>query len=123
MRNGTGIPLLGREGECGRLDRLVEGVRGGHGGALVLHGEAGIGKTALLDYAAGAAGGLRLIRVRGVETEAGLDFATLHQVCVPLLDRLGGLSAPQQEALRAAFGLACGPPPDRFLAGLATLSL
>jgi DNA-binding CsgD family transcriptional regulator len=124
--------LLGRDGaagltdrvaECAVLDRLVEAVLVGESRALVVHGEPGIGKTALLDYLARRAQGCRVVRAAGVEPEMELAFAGLHQLCAPLLDRLGALPVPQAEALRTAFGMSAGPPPDRFLVGLAVLSL
>src|SRR6185436_898673 len=85
--------------------------------------EAGVGKTALLDYAVGSATDLRVVRVVGVESEMELAFASLHQLCAPMLGRLRRLPAPQREALRIVFGLTDGPPPDLFLIGLAVLSL
>jgi DNA-binding CsgD family transcriptional regulator len=123
--SGTGKPrsLYGRRGECAALDELLGQVRSGHGTVLVLRGAAGAGKTALLDYAARAARGCRLARAAGVRSEMELPFAGLHQLCAPMLDRLEHLPAPQREALRTAFGLAERPPPDRFLVGLAILSL
>ena len=90
---------------------------------LVLRGEAGIGKTALLDYAVASAAGLRVLRATGVEPEMELAFAGLHQLCGPMLNRLGRLPDPQRAALETAFGLAAGPAPDRFLVGLAVLNL
>jgi len=90
---------------------------------LVMHGEAGVGKTALLEYVAGRARECRLARVTGVPSEMELAFAGLHQLCAPMLSRAECLPAPQGEALRIAFGLTQGPPPDRFLVGLAVLSL
>ena len=89
----------------------------------VLRGEAGVGKTALLEYVAERASGCRIARVAGVESEMELAFAGLHQLCAPMLDGLGGLPGPQQDALRAAFGLQDGGAPDRFLVALAVLSL
>ncbi len=123
--SGTGKPrsLYGRRGECAALDELLGQVRGGHGTVLVLRGEAGAGKTALLDYVARAARGCRLARAAGVRSEMELPFAGLHQLCAPMLYRLEHLPAPQREALRTAFGLTERPPPDRFLVGLAILSL
>lgn len=105
------------------MDGLLEGVRGGRSAALVVCGEAGVGKTALLRYAIESAVGMRVIRAVGVESEMELAFATLHQLCMPMLDRLGHLPGPQRDALRTAFALTEGPAPDRFLVGLATLSL
>ena len=115
--------LRGRGSECARLDGLLTEVRAGHSAALVMRGEAGVGKTALLDYLAGSAAGLRVLRVAGVESEMELAFAALHQMCGPVLDRLSRLPEPQRAALGTAFGLQAGPPPDPFLIGLAVLSL
>ncbi len=115
--------LLGRRGELQVLDGLLNGVRGGRSAVLVVRGEAGVGKTALVDHAVGAAPDLRVVRAVGVESEMELPFAALHQLCGPMLDRLGRLPDPQSDALRTAFGLAAGPAPDRFLLGLAVLSL
>jgi DNA-binding CsgD family transcriptional regulator len=115
--------LRGRRDECEVLDGLLAEVRDGRSGVLVLRGEAGVGKTALLDYTARAASGLRFVRVSGAASETELTFAGLQQLCAPFLDRLGRLPGPQQAALAAAFGLAAGPAPDRFLAGLGLLNL
>jgi len=90
---------------------------------LVVHGDPGVGKTVLLDYLARGTSGCRLLRVAGVQSEMELAFAGLHQLCVPMLDRLDRLPVPQRAALQTAFGLSAGPPPDRFLVGLAVLSL
>ena len=105
------------------LDGLVEAVRGGGSRALVVRGEAGVGKTALLEYLAGRASGCRVVSAAGVESEMELAFAVLHQLCGPVLHRLDAVPAPQREALNVTFGLAAGPAPDRFLVGLAVLSL
>jgi DNA-binding CsgD family transcriptional regulator len=115
--------LRGRRAECGVLDGLLEGVRGGHSAVLVVRGEAGVGKTALLDYAVASAPDLRSARATGVESEMELAFAGLHQLCGPMLDGLERLPDPQRDALRIAFGLETGPAPDRFRVGLAVLSL
>src|SRR5215831_4977750 len=115
--------LYGRRRECGVLDELLEQVRRGHSAVLVMRGKAGVGKTALLEYVARGARGCRLVRVTGVRSEMALAFAGLHQLCAPMLSRAECLPVPQREALRTAFGLAEGPPPDRFLVGLAVLSL
>jgi DNA-binding CsgD family transcriptional regulator/tetratricopeptide (TPR) repeat protein len=115
--------LVGRAKEVGALEDALAAVRDGLSGVLVLRGEAGIGKTALLDWAAGMAGDMRVARVAGVESEMDLGFAGLHQLLMPLLGGLDGLPGPQRAALQSAFGLAAGPPPDRFLVGLATLTL
>jgi DNA-binding CsgD family transcriptional regulator/tetratricopeptide (TPR) repeat protein len=120
---GSSRRLLGRRGECETLDALLEGVRDGRSAVLVIRGEAGMGKTALLDYAAESASDLRVVRAVGVESEMELPFAALHQLCWPMLDRLERLPSPQRDALGTAFGLRAGPPPDRFLVGLAVLSL
>src|SRR5689334_12749635 len=115
--------LLGRAGERQRLDRLLDNVRGGQSAVLVLRGEAGVGKTALLRYCARQASGLRVARIAGVESEMELAFAGLHQLCAPMLGRLEALPAPQRAALGVALGLESGPAPDRFLVALAALSL
>jgi DNA-binding CsgD family transcriptional regulator len=116
-------PLRGRRQECQVLDRLLEDVRSGAGRVLVLRGEAGVGKSALLDHLRGRASGCRLARVAGVESEMELAFAGLHQLCAPMLDRLERLPVVQRDALQAAFGMTDDGPPDRFLVGLAVLSL
>jgi DNA-binding CsgD family transcriptional regulator len=115
--------LRGRSAECADLDRLLDMVRSGHSAVLVLRGEAGIGKTALLSYAAERAEGCRVLRAVGVESEMELPFAGLQQLCAPLLAGLERLPAPQQNALEIAFGLSSGTPPDRFFVGLAALGL
>jgi DNA-binding CsgD family transcriptional regulator len=120
---GRGSGLVGRRTECRALDQLLEEVRAGQSRALVLHGEPGAGKSALLEYLAGRAGGCRLLRVSGVQSEMELAFAGLHLLCAPLLGRLEVLPGPQAAALRTAFGMSGGPPADRFLVGLAVLGL
>jgi DNA-binding CsgD family transcriptional regulator len=115
--------LVDRQRERQALDGLVQDLRSGRGWALVVRGEAGVGKSALLEYAAGAAADMRVVRAAGVESEMELAFAGLHQLCVPLLDRLERLPAPQRDALGIAFGLRSGGAPDRFLVGLAVLTL
>jgi DNA-binding CsgD family transcriptional regulator len=115
--------LLGRRGECAELDRLLDAVRAGRSGALVVRGEPGVGKTALLRYVIESASDLTVARALGVESEMEVPFAALHQVCAPMLDRLGLLPAPQGDALRTVFGLSVGSVPDRFMVGLAVLSL
>ncbi len=122
-RHGLPHVLRGRGGECATLDGLLEGVRGGRSAALVVYGEAGVGKTALLRYAVESAADMRVVQAVGVESEMELAFAALHQLCGPLLDRLEHLPGPQRDALGTAFGLIAGPAPDRFLVGLAVLSL
>jgi DNA-binding CsgD family transcriptional regulator len=109
--------------ECRRLDALILGARNGTSATLVVRGEPGIGKSVLLDYLLTHAGGCRLVRVAGVESEMELAFAALHQLCAPFMRELNRLPDPQRVALATAFGLEAGPPPDRFLVGLATLSL
>ena len=118
-----GSELRGRRSECESLDRLLEDVRAGHSRALVLRGEAGVGKTALLEYLAASASGCRIARSAGVESEMELAFAGLHQLCAPLLSHLADLPAPQRDALGTAFGLTGGAAADRFLVSLAVLSL
>jgi DNA-binding CsgD family transcriptional regulator len=115
--------LVGRRSECDVLDRLLSDVRGGRSGVLVLLGEAGVGKTALVEYAIGAASGFRVARAVGVESEVELAFAALQQLCAPMLDRLNRLPTPQRDALATAFGLSAGTAPERFLVGLAALNL
>jgi DNA-binding CsgD family transcriptional regulator len=115
--------LLDRTSEREVLDELLAQVRAGQSGVLVIRGEAGIGKTALLRYAARHAGGFRVAQVTGVEAEMELPFAGIHQLCVPLLDQLDALPQPQRDALNVALGLASGDVPDRFLVGLAVLGL
>jgi len=115
--------LTDRHAECDVLGRLVAAVRAGESRALVVHGEPGVGKTALLEYLAGQASGCRVVRAGGVQSEMELAFAALHQLCAPMLDHLERLPAPQRDALRTAFGLSAGPAPDRFLIGLAVLGL
>jgi DNA-binding CsgD family transcriptional regulator len=115
--------LLGRAGERQVLDRLLESVRGGQSAVLVVRGEAGAGKTALLHYCGRQASGFRVAHVAGVEAEMELPFAALHQLCTPMLDHLDALPEPQQDAARIALGLSSGNAPDRFLVALAVLSL
>jgi DNA-binding CsgD family transcriptional regulator len=115
--------LRGRSSECALLDDLVSAIRRGESRSLVLRGEAGIGKTALLEYLIASASDLTVVRAAGVQSDMELAYASLHQLCGPLLDRLEGLPAPQRDALRIVFGLSAGPAPDRFFVGLAVLSL
>jgi hypothetical protein len=115
--------LLDRLPERAALSGLLEAARAGRSGVLVVRGEPGVGKTVLLDWAVESAAGLRVARVAGVESEMELAFAALQQLCAPMLDKLAGLPDPQREALGVAFGLNTGPAPDRFLVGLAVLSL
>jgi DNA-binding CsgD family transcriptional regulator len=124
-RRGRSTGLTDRHHERGVLDRLVEAVRAGEGQALVVRGDPGVGKTALLEYVASQApgAGCRMARAAGVQSEMELAFAGLHQLCAPILSRAERLPVPQRDALRTAFGLAAGPPPDRFLVGLAVWGL
>jgi DNA-binding CsgD family transcriptional regulator len=115
--------LLGRRGERRRLDRLLACVRSGESAALVIRGEPGVGKTTLLEYLAERAAGCRVARVGGVQSEMELAFAALHQLCAPMRDRLDHLPAPQRDALGTALGLIAGDASDRFLIGVAVLSL
>src|SRR6186997_2087821 len=100
--------LLGRRRECAALDRVLADVRTGHSRALVIRGEAGVGKSVLLDYLAEQAKGCRVIRAAGTESEMELAFAGLHQLLAPVLDHRNGLPAPQWDALARAFGLSAG---------------
>jgi hypothetical protein len=113
----------GRTSEREVLDRLLERVRGRRSAALVIRGEAGVGKTALLRYAARQASGFRVAQISGVESEMELPYAGLHQLCAPILTQVDALPEPQQVALRVAFGVSSGDAPDRFLVALATLGL
>jgi DNA-binding CsgD family transcriptional regulator len=120
---GGAMELIDRGAERDTLDRFVAAIRAGESRALVVSGEAGIGKTALLDYLAANASGCRLVRIAGVQSEMELPFAALHQLCAPMLDGLQRLPPPQRDAVRTAFGMSSGPVPDRFLVGLGVLSL
>jgi DNA-binding CsgD family transcriptional regulator len=120
---GLAAVLHGRRDDREVLDRLLDAVRGGRSRVLVMTGEPGVGKTALLESAIGSASGFRVMRAVGVESEMELPFAALQQLCAPMLHRLERLPAPQRDALGVAFGLAAGNVPDRFLVGLAVLSL
>lgn len=115
--------LLDREHERSTLDDLLSAVRQGESRVLVVRGDAGVGKTALLEHVVGTATGTRLLRAQGIESEMELAFAALHQLCAPLLDALSDLPAPQRAALETIFGHRAGPAPDQFLVGLAVLSL
>jgi DNA-binding CsgD family transcriptional regulator len=118
-----GLTLRGRRDECAALDRLLNRAQAGRSGVLVVRGEAGVGKTALLDYAIASASVMRIVRASGVEAEMELAFAAVQQLCAPLFDRLEGLPAPQRHALEITFGLSEGPAPDRFFVSLAVLGL
>ena len=113
----------GRARERQALDGLLDRVRGGESAVLVIRGEAGIGKTALMRYCARQASGCQLAQIHGVESEMELPLAALHQLCTPMLSSLDALPEPQQRVLRVAFGLTSEPAPDRFVLGLAVLSL
>src|SRR4051812_17560402 len=113
--SGSWPGLLGRRSERDTLSSLVAAAKAGRSQVLVLRGEAGIGKTALLDFLLERAAGCQVARAAGVESEMELPFAGLHQLCGPYLDRLGKLPAPQRDALGTAFGLQSGSAPDRFL--------
>jgi DNA-binding CsgD family transcriptional regulator len=115
--------LLGRTSERLAIDRLLADVRGGQSASLVIRGEPGIGKTALLRYAARRASGFRVEHITGVEAEMELPYAGIQQLCAPMLPRLDMLPQPQQDGLRVALGLAPGQVPERFLVGLAVLGL
>jgi hypothetical protein len=119
------LNLSGRRTERDAVERLLADAKAGRSGALVVRGEAGIGKTALLEHARDSAvtSGFRVESLVGAESEAQLGFAGLHQLCAPVLDRARTLPEPQQAALEVAFGLRVGVVPDRFLVGLATLNL
>ena len=120
---GRRTHLLGRATECALLDDVVSAIRRGEGRSLVLRGEAGIGKTALLKHLVDSAPDLTVLRAVGAESEMELAYASLHQLCAPLLERLLSLPEPQAQALETVFGLSSGAAPDRFLVGLAVLSL
>jgi DNA-binding CsgD family transcriptional regulator len=123
VTEGPAEVLHDRRSEREALERLLETVRGGQSRVLVVSGEPGVGKTALLESAIGSASGFRVLRSVGVESEMELAFAASQQLCAPLLDRLDRLPVPQRDALGVAFGLRAGDAPDRFLVGLAVLSL
>src|SRR5438270_2183082 len=123
VTEGPAEVLHGRRVEREALERLLDAVRRGQSRVLVVSGEPGVGKTALLESVIGSASGFRVMRAVGVESEIELAFAALQQLCAPMLDRLDRLPAPQQDALGLAFGLRAGDAPDRFLVGLAVLSL
>jgi DNA-binding CsgD family transcriptional regulator len=118
-----GLVLRGRRDECAVLGGLLDGARDGRSGVLVLRGDAGVGKTALVEFAIESATGLTVLHAAGCEAEMELAFAALHQCCAPVLDRLDGLPGPQRDALATTFGLAAGAVPDRFFVGLAVLGL
>ncbi|MDX6410095.1 MAG: hypothetical protein QOE13_3166, partial [Gaiellaceae bacterium] len=127
MAGGESAPaeplLRGRQDECAVLDGLLEDARAGRSGVLVLGGDPGVGKTALLEYAIASASDMRVLRAVGVEAEMELAFAAVHQLCMSVLDRLEQLPGPQRDALATTFGLSAGGVPDRFFFGLAVLGL
>lgn len=112
---GSAAGLLGRRRECGVLDRLIDVLHAGEGRALVVRGEPGVGKTALLDYVAWRASDCLVVRAAGVQSEMELAFAGLHQVCAPMLNRLERLPAPQPEALETSLTIHTKEPADRWL--------
>jgi DNA-binding CsgD family transcriptional regulator len=124
-RPGRAAGIMDRLSERDALDRLIGVVQAGESRALVVRGYPGVGKSVLLDHLAGQASGsgCRVARVVGMQSEMELAFAGLHQLCAPMLEHVGRIPVPQREALRTAFGLSAGPPPDRFFVGLAVLSL
>ncbi len=120
----TGSPrLLGRQSECETLDRLLAGALDGRSGVVVVRGDPGSGKSALLAYVTHHLSGWRVARAVGVESEMELAFSGLHQLCAPMLESADRLPGPQRDALSSVFGLSAGPAPDRFLVGLAVLNL
>ncbi len=123
MPANLGLGFLGRTRERARLDGLLADARTGRSAALVISGEPGIGKTALLRYAARQASGLRIAQIAGVQAEMELPFAGVHRLCAPMFERLDGLPEPQRDALSVALGVSTGEPPNRFLVALAVLSL
>ena len=117
------VVLVGRAQECTQIDELLDSIRNGLSEALVVRGEAGVGKTALLDYAVNRAEGFRIVRLTGVEPERDLGFAALHRLLAPMLNQIGQLPSVQREALNTALGLTAGPPANPFLVGLAVMSM
>src|ERR1700742_1019696 len=120
---GCVMRLTGRRVERGMLDQFVEAIRAGESRALVISGEPGVGKTALLNYLAEQAAECRVLHATGVQSEMELAFAAVHQLCSPILEEANRLPAPQRDALGTAFGLSSGAVPDKFLIGLAVLNL
>ncbi len=123
LSRGRSTPLIGPAVECAELDSILEALRHGESRSLVIRGEAGVGKTALLGYLTDRAADCRVISVTAVQSEMELAFAALHQLCAPVFSELELLPGPQREALTIIFGLHEGPIPDRFMVGLAVLSL
>src|SRR5689334_18775970 len=120
---GSPTKLTGRRAESLVLDQLVAAMRRGESGALVVHGEAGVGKTALVEDLAARVPDCRVVHTSGVESEMELPFAAVHQLCAPMLNRLDHLPSPQRQALYVAFGMTVGSAPDQFLIGLSVLGL
>src|SRR5450755_3611562 len=118
-----GERLIGRKRERAVLERLLDTARGGHDAVLVVYGDPGVGKTALLEYAVEAAQDFRVVRTAGVEGEMELDYAALQRLCSPILESIERLPDPQRDALGVAFGLSAGQAPSPFLVGLAVLGL
>src|ERR1700757_2582894 len=123
MTTAPASGLLDRISERDVLDGVLARAREGESAVVVIRGEAGIGKTALLRYAARQASGFRVAQIAGVQAEMELPFAGVHQLCAPMFDRLDGLPEPQRNALSVALGVAPGETPNRFLVALAVLSL
>lgn len=122
--SATPLPnLVGRHHECSMLDEVLADLRAGKSTVCVIRGEAGIGKSVLLDYVAAKASGVMVARTQGIEADMELAYASLHQLCAPFLSTVDSLPVPQRDALQVAFGMAAGDPPDRFLVGLAVLTL
>jgi DNA-binding CsgD family transcriptional regulator len=119
----AGLALLDRQAERASIDRALRSVRNGSSATLLIKGAPGVGKTTLLGYAADAAPDMRICGVIGIESEIDLEFAALHQLMIPFITGIEDLPGPQRQALRVAFGMDEGPPPDRFLVGLAALTL
>src|SRR5262245_56288138 len=117
------MTLLGRHGECSALDQVLADVHAGRSRVLVLRGDAGVGKSALLDYLGARLDDLHVAKAVGVESEMELAYNSLYQLCGPMLGQLDGLPVPQRNALETVFGLSEGPAPERFLVGLAALTL
>jgi len=115
--------LLDRSVERNAIDELLDGVRRGFSGVLVIRGSQGVGKTALAGYAVGAASGFQISATAGVESEITLEYGALYQLLIPFLPHIDDLPVPQRQAIRVAFGLEAGPPPASFLVGLACLTL
>src|SRR5829696_539146 len=117
------IRLVGRQAECDAVDRLLSDALAGRSGVMVLRGEVGVGKSALLGYLSDRTQGWHVATASGIESEMELAYSGLQQLCAPMLDHLERLPVPQREALATVFGRSTGPAPDAFLVGLATLTL